>query len=128
MYSIFCVDEMCVAACIGKITFNATGLNDIPLAFTKLLLPFYLCLLNCLTLSLLPLHSPLSGRFRMSSQFRKLIPLRKNLTIAIFPSFLSSQRLLRTLCLSRWLITLHGFQPQIIRTQIWSPTILNRSR
>jgi hypothetical protein len=36
-----------------------------------------------------------------SSQFQKLI----HLTIALFPPLLSSQTLLRTLCLSRWLIT-----------------------
>jgi hypothetical protein len=40
----------------------------------------------------------------MSFQFQKWIIQRKYLTIVLFPSFLSSQRLLRTLCLSRWLI------------------------
>jgi hypothetical protein len=59
----------------------------------------HLCLLNCLALSLLPLDSAFSGRFSMSSQFQKLIPLRKDLNITLFPSFLSSQRLLRTVCL-----------------------------
>jgi hypothetical protein len=56
-FSVFCVDKMCVAASIEKITSNATALDGIPLVIIKLLLPLILPLLfNCLTLSLLPLR------------------------------------------------------------------------
>jgi hypothetical protein len=41
-FSFLCVDEMCFAASIGKITSNATGLDGIPLVFIKLLLPLIL--------------------------------------------------------------------------------------
>jgi hypothetical protein len=38
-FSFFCIDEVCVAAALGKITSNANGLDGIPLVFIKLLLP-----------------------------------------------------------------------------------------
>jgi hypothetical protein len=38
IFLIFCVDEMCVAASVGKITSKATGLKDIPLVLIKLLI------------------------------------------------------------------------------------------
>jgi hypothetical protein len=37
-FSFCCVDEICLAASVGKITSNATGLKGIPLVFIKLLL------------------------------------------------------------------------------------------
>jgi hypothetical protein len=48
-FSFSCIDVVCVAAALGKITSNATGLNGIPLVFIKLLLPLILLsLLNYL--------------------------------------------------------------------------------
>jgi hypothetical protein len=101
---------MCVAASIGRIgtvTSYATGLYNIPLLFIKLLLPLILLVLTQLfnvivTSSIFLLYQ----KFPKSPQFQKLISLRKNLTITLFPSFLSSQRLLETICLRRWPSTL----------------------
>jgi hypothetical protein len=78
--------------CCG-ITSDANALDGIPLVFIKFLMPLiWLCLLNCLTSSLFPLHFPFFGKFSMSSQFQKLIPLQKNLTITLFPSLLSPRK------------------------------------
>jgi hypothetical protein len=40
--SFSCIDEVCVAAALGNITSNATGLDGIPLVFIKILLPLIL--------------------------------------------------------------------------------------
>jgi hypothetical protein len=45
-FSFSCIDEVCVAAALGKITSNATSLYGIPLIFTKLLLPLILPVLT----------------------------------------------------------------------------------
>jgi hypothetical protein len=45
-FTFFCVEEMCVAASIGQITFNTTGLNGIPLVFIKLLVSLILPVLT----------------------------------------------------------------------------------
>jgi hypothetical protein len=45
-FSFYCIDEVCVAAALGKITSNATGLDGISLVFIKLLLPLILPVLT----------------------------------------------------------------------------------
>jgi hypothetical protein len=45
-FSFSCIDEVCVAAALGKITSNATSLDGIPLIFTKFLLPLILSVLT----------------------------------------------------------------------------------
>jgi hypothetical protein len=45
-FSFSCIDEVCVAAALRKITSNATGLDGIPLIFIKLLLPLILAVLT----------------------------------------------------------------------------------
>jgi hypothetical protein len=58
-FTFFCVDEMCIEASIGKITSNTTGLDEI---YQTSSVFDSACnhALNFLTLSLLPLHFPLS--------------------------------------------------------------------
>jgi hypothetical protein len=45
-FSFSCIDEVCVAAALGKITSNAIGLDGIILVFIKILLPLILPVLT----------------------------------------------------------------------------------
>jgi hypothetical protein len=59
LFSFSCIDEVCVAAALGKITSNATSLDGIQLVF-KLLLPLILAVIteifnDILTFSIFPL-------------------------------------------------------------------------
>jgi hypothetical protein len=74
-YRVILFNSLVLMRC--AITSNTTGLDGIPLVFVMLLCHWFyllLCLLNCLILSLLPLHSPVSRRFPMSSQFHPFCP------------------------------------------------------
>jgi hypothetical protein len=51
-FSFTCIDKVCVAAALGNITSNATGLDGIPLVFIKLLLLLILPVLTNLLRSL----------------------------------------------------------------------------
>jgi hypothetical protein len=93
-FSFSCIGEVCVAAALGKITSNVTGLDGIPLVFIKLLLT--------LILPVLLQHSLLFGKFLALYLFPKFIPLKRSLTIALFLFYLSLQRLLKMLCTSKW--------------------------
>jgi hypothetical protein len=90
-FSFFCVEQMCVAASIGKISSNVTDFDGIPLVFIKLLLPLILPVLTQLFNFILT-----SSTLTLAWNVSNVVPIPKvyssteNLTVTLFPSFLSS--------------------------------------
>jgi hypothetical protein len=81
----FYVDVMCVAALIERIISNATVLDGIPLVFIKFLLPLILPVPTQLFISNLT-----SFIFPFVWKISNVVPIPKDHSLTLFPSFLSS--------------------------------------
>jgi hypothetical protein len=94
-FSFSCVVEVFVAAALGKITSNATGLDGFPLVFIKLFLPLILPVLTELFNYILT-----SSTFPLVWRIFSVVPIPK----VHFPTEKSDYRPIPVfvLCTSRW--------------------------
>jgi hypothetical protein len=101
-FSFSCIDEVCVAATLGKITANATGMEGISQVFIKLLLLILPVLTELFN------YIPTSSTSLLVWKIASVVPISnvqsptKKSDYRPISFCLSLQRLLKMLCTSRW--------------------------